>query len=168
MSNLRRLPNNSVGPLNTARIRLCSALVAAVLSLACGVLLAQEGSSAASAAGSLATASTGRVYALQKCTIPVFKPRTLVTTCGSGNFAYERLRWSRWNQTSARARGFVAVRNTSAAHSGIDHVPVVLTLSRPVTCDDSDRVVFSHERYRLLRSAPEVARSGSYELPASC
>lgn len=168
MSNLRLLPDNAVGRLNAARVRLCSSLTAAALTLACGVLLTQQGPSAGSAAGSLAMASTGRVYALQKCTIPVFRPRTLVTTCGSGNLAYERLRWSRWSRTSARARGFVAVRNTSAAHSGIDHVPVVLTLSQPVTCEDSDRVVFSHERYRLLRPAVDVLRSGSHELAAFC
>lgn len=168
MSNLRLLPDHCAGPLSTEQIGLRLSLMAAALTVACGLLLTQHGAPTRRAGGGLAVASTGRVYVLEKCTIPVVKPRTLVTTCGSGNFAYERLRWSRWNRTSARARGYVAVRNTSAAQSGIVHVPVVLTLSQPVTCDDSDRVVFSHERYRLLRPAPEVARSGSYELPASC
>lgn len=150
-----------------ARLRFLAA--GAVLAIASGVIAqASSADVRGEQAVTASIAAPARVYALQKCTAPVFKPRGLVTTCGSGNFAYEKLRWSRWNRSLAKARGFVAIRDTSAAHSGIVHVPVALTLSRPVRCEESDRLVYSYERYRLLRGVAGYSRSGSRTLLAFC
>jgi len=134
----------------------------------CAVML---GASAQVSVASGPRASAGaatRTYVLQKCTVPRYKPTTLVTTCGSGNFAYEHLRWSRWTRRAAKARGTVAIRRTGAFDGGIFHIPVVLRLSRPRQCDASGRMVFTRERYRLLESFSGTARTGSDSLFTSC
>lgn len=171
MPALTMLQDREVARMDARRARLRLLVAAAALAMASGVLAIAQVASADAGGERAATASlasAGRVYALQKCTAPVFKPRGLVTTCGSGNFAYEKLRWSRWNRVSARARGYVAIRDTSAAHSGIVHVPVALTLSRPVQCDESNRLVYSYESYRLLRRVVGYRQSGSGRLLAFC
>jgi len=143
----------------------CASLTSLLLAVA---IVAAPAGAVASGPRAAHAASTARTYVLQKCTVPRYKPATLVTTCGSGNFAYEHLRWSRWTRTAAKAHGKVAIRRTGASDGGIFHVPVVLRLSRPRQCGGSARMVFSRERYRLVRSFSGTARTGSYSLPTSC
>ena len=135
-----------------------------------------------SAAGIANPASAAqRTYLLSyKCGSPAIRPSMVVTTCGSGDLWYSKLRWHRWSTGSARARGLLWSYDSFRRPRSLS-APVIVTFSAPKTqsvavyrgrtCEIKRLRVFTIESWRLLRPIRGVSRKRKFRLPsthASC
>lgn len=123
---------------------------------------------AATAGGSHARPERTRsIYLLQKCTYPLYRPTEFVTSCGSGNVAYEAMRWSRWSRRSAQGQGRIRQRLVDESYRVIV-APVRVRLSRPMYCAGVSRWVFTRMSYDIDTSDPDVPAAGSERLTVMC
>ena len=95
-----------------------------------------------------------------RCFNPRRRPQRIIVACGDGNFQLKRLRWRRWDASTAYARGVAWVNDcTPYCAAGRFHtIPALVSLSRRRWCSSVSRFMYTRVRYRMLSSPPGGGR----------
>jgi hypothetical protein len=109
-----------------------------------------------------------RVFLPARCGGPHYRPTRIVVACGDGNLQLLSLRWTHWNARAAIARGVVWANDCIpfCAAGRFHRYPASVRASQPRRC----RGVYQylHLRYRLLRQAHGVSRTGRISFASTC
>ena len=103
-------------------------------------------------------AGSSHVQAIN-CSSEQYKPRRIILSCGDAGIWLGKLKWSRWNGTTAKATG-VYNENTCTPTCAAGHNvsrPVTVTLSRPKTCPSDTQPTFRKASFAFPSGAPPHA-----------
>jgi hypothetical protein len=151
----RRRALGDTGPVRGHSARACVA--AAVSSAALGLGLP----------GPIHAAGSVPSFAGCSAAAPQIRPTSILVACGDGNFFLTKIKWSKWNETSAAAiaTGHQNDCKPSCADGHFSLYQVAVVLSRPRTCRNG-RHEFTRFTFRFVsRKPPGVLRGGTFKSP---
>jgi len=111
----------------------------------------------------------GKPYAIN-CSSEQFKPHRITIACGDAGIWLSKLKWSRWNATSATGTGTYNQNNCTpdCASGHVKTYPVKVSLSKPKTCAGQSHLAFKQAALTFTSTpAPKGAGKVSFRCPAT-
>jgi hypothetical protein len=102
------------------------------------------------------------------CDNPTYRPHRIIIACGDGNFVIDHIRWSWWNDGSARGVGTAHANDCipfCAAGDFHSYPGVIVRLYRTRYCPGNGDYEFTRLQYRYTGTRPLGFRSSGFGLP---